>query len=81
MKKKYENFWNMYSNCFNTIEAFAQKKSPIAPQKIICYVKIIYFTQFTVYINSNLQLDSNSTLKVLPVKVEQDHVEYGKKEA
>jgi hypothetical protein len=27
MKKKYENFWNMYSNCWNTLKAFAQKKN------------------------------------------------------
>ena len=27
MKKKYENFVNMYSNCFNTIKAFVMSKS------------------------------------------------------
>jgi hypothetical protein len=27
MKKKYENFWNMYSNCCNDLKAFAQKKN------------------------------------------------------
>ncbi len=37
MKKKYENFWNMYSNFFNTIKAFAQKQIPIVPQ-IVFYL-------------------------------------------
>ena len=71
MKKKYENFWNMYSNCFNTIKAFAQKKFPIAPQNCFLLCQNHIFNLVYNY----------STLKVQPVTVYKDHAQYGKKEA
>ncbi len=74
MKKKYENYWNMYSNCFNTIKASAQKKNSNSPSKK-------KFPMSKSYISLSLHLYSNSTLKVLPVKVEQDHAQYGKNKA
>ncbi len=79
MKKKYENFRNMSSNCCNHLKAFAQKKNSNSPSKLFfTYVKILNFTLYYYYI---LLLYNYSTLKVKPVPVYKDHAQYKKKQA
>ena len=76
MKKKYENFWNMFSNCFNTIKAFAQKKisnSPSKKKKPMSKSYILLRTQFT---GTVLLL-----IKGQPVTVEKYHAQYSNEEA
>ena len=57
MKKKYENFWKMYSNCLYNFEAFANKqKIPIAPQKFFLPMSKPYILHYTLYITLTLTL-------------------------